>query len=353
MSKISVIIPIYKVEKYLQQCVDSIRNQTFQDIEIILVDDGSPDGCGKMCDAFALEDNRIKVIHKENGGLSSARNAGLMVAGGEYVSFIDSDDYTDLQMLEKMYQAAVQSNSDLIGCGFYEMNCDGEWKIFHANLPSGVYNHETIVEEIVKNILGNDRKVGAKKCQGYAWLNLYRRDIISTYHIEFPSERVYFHEDELFLLQFLYHSQTVSFIDEPLYYYCFNGNSLSKGYRPGMWEMSKHLIAAFRDFSKKFGIEDECRRRIDLYMLSYVSIAVQNECYPTSGRTAMQQIGFIAKICEDTEVQRVLMQPLPESEERKVKIKFRLVKGKHAVLIYIWYKIRQTRCYRRVEARRR
>ena len=99
MSKISVIIPIYKVEKYLQQCVDSIRNQTFQDIEIILVDDGSPDGCGKMCDAFALEDNRIKVIHKENGGLSSARNAGLMVAGGEYVSFIDSDDYTDLQML--------------------------------------------------------------------------------------------------------------------------------------------------------------------------------------------------------------------------------------------------------------
>ncbi len=349
MSKVSVIIPIYQVEKYLQQCVDSIRNQTLRDIEIILVDDGSLDSCGKMCDAFALEDNRIKVIHKENGGLSSARNAGLKIASGEYVSFIDSDDYTDLQMLEKMYKSAVQSDSDMTGCGFYEMDCNGEWKILHANLPAGVYEHEIIVEEMVKNILGNDQKVGEKKCQGYAWLNLYRRDIISTYHIEFPSERVYFHEDELFLLQFLYHSQTVSFIDEPLYYYRFNGSSLSKRYRPGMWEMSKCLIAAFRDFSKKFGIENECRRRIDLYMLSYVSIAVQNECHPCVNRTFKQQIAFISSICGDAEVQRVLKQPLPKLG-RKAWLKFKLIKGKHSVLIYVWHKVRWTRYYRKVEA---
>ena len=100
---VSIIVPIYKVEKYLKQCLDSILNQTYENIEIILVDDGSPDNCGKICDEYASNDKRIRVIHKENGGLSSARNAGLDVATGEYISFIDSDDYVSENFIKRLY----------------------------------------------------------------------------------------------------------------------------------------------------------------------------------------------------------------------------------------------------------
>ena len=105
---ISIIIPVYNCEKYLGRCIESILNQTYKNIEVILVDDGSPDNCGLMCDEYKKQDHRVKVIHKENGGLSSARNAGLDVASGEYIAFVDSDDYIATTMLEKMY--ALKNN---------------------------------------------------------------------------------------------------------------------------------------------------------------------------------------------------------------------------------------------------
>ena len=106
MPKISIIVPIYNVEKYLDRCVRSLCNQTLQDIEIILVDDQSPDDCPRMCDEYAKQDSRIIVIHKKNGGLGYARNSGMKVATGEYVAFVDSDDYVDLDMFESMYNSA-------------------------------------------------------------------------------------------------------------------------------------------------------------------------------------------------------------------------------------------------------
>ena len=103
---ISVVVPIYRVEKFLKRCVDSILNQTYKNIEVILVDDGSPDNCGLMCDEYKKQDHRVKVIHKQNSGLGYARNSGLDIAKGEFVSFIDSDDYISLDMYEKMYELA-------------------------------------------------------------------------------------------------------------------------------------------------------------------------------------------------------------------------------------------------------
>ena len=122
---ISVIVPIYNVEKYLDRCVGSIINQTYKNLEIILVDDGSPDNCPQMCDDYAKKDSRIKVVHKENGGLSDARNAGMKVATGEYVSFIDSDDYISLDFYETLLETIVDNDSDIVECSvvkFYEDN---------------------------------------------------------------------------------------------------------------------------------------------------------------------------------------------------------------------------------------
>lgn len=116
---ISVIVPVYKVEKYLEKCIDSILAQTYKNLEIILVDDGSPDRCGQICDEYAQKDNRVKVIHKENGGLSDARNAGIDVAKGDFISFVDSDDYILPEMMGEMISAAMKNNCDMAICGVY------------------------------------------------------------------------------------------------------------------------------------------------------------------------------------------------------------------------------------------
>lgn len=113
---ISIIVPVYKVEPFLRRCVDSLVNQTYHDLEIILVDDGSPDNCGKICDEYAATDSRIHVIHKQNGGLSSARNAGLEVARGEYIAFVDSDDWVEADTYAKLYELIQQYNADIAEC---------------------------------------------------------------------------------------------------------------------------------------------------------------------------------------------------------------------------------------------
>ena len=116
--KISIIIPVYKVEKYLSRCMDTILNQTLKDIEIILIDDGSPDNCPELCDEYAKQDNRVKVIHKNNEGLGFARNSGLEIATGEYVAFVDSDDYVKKSMFEELYNELKVNNLDVVFYNF-------------------------------------------------------------------------------------------------------------------------------------------------------------------------------------------------------------------------------------------
>ena len=125
MPKVSIIVPVYNVEKYLGKCIDSILAQTFTDYELFLVDDGSPDNCGKICDEYAGKDGRIKVIHKENGGLSDARNVAIDIASGEYLSFIDSDDYVEPDMIESMYKALIETDSDVAVCGMDSFDENG------------------------------------------------------------------------------------------------------------------------------------------------------------------------------------------------------------------------------------
>ena len=131
MPKISIIVPVYNVEKYLEKCVRSILAQTFTDFELILVDDGSPDSSGAMCDQFAEQDQRVKVIHKENGGLSDARNAGIEIATGEYLGFVDSDDYIADDMYELLYTNIVKEDADLSICGIYDVYEGKELSLIH------------------------------------------------------------------------------------------------------------------------------------------------------------------------------------------------------------------------------
>ena len=166
--KISIIVPIYNVEKYLERCVDSLVNQTYENIEIILVDDGSPDYCPQLCDEYAKKDSRIVVIHKKNGGLSDARNYGLCKASGEYILYVDSDDYIELDSCEKLVNG-MANNVDMVVGAYKELRNNKVIEKRHSNLlQDKIYDAKEYV-------------ISAIKCDEWyapAWLNLYRRSFL-------------------------------------------------------------------------------------------------------------------------------------------------------------------------------
>lgn len=203
--KISVIVPIYKVEKYLHRCVDSIINQTYTNLEIILVDDGSPDSCPKICDEYAKIDDRVKVIHKENGGLSDARNAGLKIATGDYIAFVDSDDWIHKDMYNILHKNIIEKNADIVECGvkkiskfenqFEEISDESFIKYTKENLMK-----DLICEDIVKQTV---------------WNKLYRKNVIK----DFTFEKGKVHEDEFWTYKVFDRCNILIHINADLYYY--------------------------------------------------------------------------------------------------------------------------------------
>ena len=158
MPVISIIVPVYKVEPYLARCVESLRSQTLKDIEIILVDDGSPDKCPRMCDEFAKADPRIRVIHKENGGLSSARNAGLRDAQGQYIGFVDSDDTADPDMYQNMLEIAQREQVDFVMSDYLRIPASGKPFLKTLEILPGRYDKDAIRNKETLYKLGGTRK---------------------------------------------------------------------------------------------------------------------------------------------------------------------------------------------------
>lgn len=214
---ISVIVPVYKVEKYLDRCVQSIVDQTYRNLEIILVDDGSPDNCGAMCDAWAAKDSRIKVIHKENGGLSDARNAGMTVAMGEYIGFIDSDDYISQDMYQLLYDQMYADGSDIAACGVEMVFEDGSSSRTLTKEGNCVLNAKEAMEAIVAE----------SWLKQPVWYKLYKSEQIRD--IPFPVGK--YHEDVFWSYRAIARAKKVSVFDTPCYFYIQRGGSImGEGY---------------------------------------------------------------------------------------------------------------------------
>lgn len=211
-SLISVIVPIYNVEKYLDRCVDSIINQTYKNLEIILVDDGSPDNCPQMCDDYAKIDNRIKVVHKENGGLSDARNVGMKVATGEYVSFIDSDDYISLDFYETLLETIVDNDSDIVECGVVKFYEDNNFDEYSDDLK--VTNYDTLD--------GLEGLINENPFKQHVWNKLYKSNI--ALDISYAVGKL--NEDEFWTYQIFGKAKKVTRINKTMYYYFQRGSSI-------------------------------------------------------------------------------------------------------------------------------
>ena len=197
MPKISIIVPVYRAEAVLPTCVESVFAQTFQDWELLLVDDGSPDKSGRLCDEYAARDPRVRVFHKGNGGVSSARNLGMREARGEYLFFIDADDWIDAKAFERLWTALEEAGADSAGCAHWNVEPGGRRWAEPAAMPAGVYGREEFRRGIVDRLLGQRLGRPGEVLNGFIWRFLFRRDIIAAHDIRFAGAYL---EDELFLM---------------------------------------------------------------------------------------------------------------------------------------------------------
>lgn len=236
MPLVSVIIPVYNTEKYLNQCINSVLAQTLSDIEVLLIDDGSTDGSGKICDDYARKDKRIHVIHTSNHGVSHARNKGLEQAKGEYISFIDSDDWIDPDMIATLYRLIQTHHADLSTCGY----------IIEDENGSVIYN---IKEKVIYTLnkwdaiysLFHDKYY---KYKGNLCDKLYNKSIIERQQLKF-NEKIYYNEDRLFIFQYLNECQSMAYTTSPYYHYIMRPTSAMNRVRNTYQEKSSTFMDAF------------------------------------------------------------------------------------------------------------
>ena len=250
MKTVSVIIPVYNVELYLKKCVDSVLKQTYPHLEIILIDDGSPDNCPRICDEYAKKDKRIQVIHKQNGGVSSARNAGLDVAFGEYVCFIDSDDYIEADMVEKLVEGIEKNNGDVCICGY---SVD-----IYSESGDEVSNRDVFppYSNIDKQLSLREYEYILGIC-GYAWNKLYRREFLQKYNLRFQ-EKISLFEDLLFNSSVFCASAKVSFIHYSGYHYIQRQReTLGVKYFENFFELKEKAIEAKCNILIQWGVSKQ------------------------------------------------------------------------------------------------
>ena len=234
---ISIIVPVYNCDDTIEKCVSSIQKQTYSDLELILVDDGSTDDSGRLCDQFGASDARIRVIHKENGGVSSARNAGLDAAQGDYILFCDSDDYAELAWCSKLVSAAQSSPNAFPICNYFRNTSSGE-----------TINYEQQCDALDAQIASKDFfKLYQLELIGTPWNKIYRRDILSEKHVRFRAD-LSLGEDLIFNLEYMKFLDGFTYINEPLYHYNLgNGQSLSAKYYPDLQGIYHILFTALKD----------------------------------------------------------------------------------------------------------
>lgn len=231
MELVSIVVPIYGVEEYLDKCIKSLINQTYHNLEVILVDDGSPDRCGQMCDMYANEDDRIKVIHKENGGLSDARNTGAKLASGKYLIFVDSDDYVDEKLVEKTVFAAEETCADMVIFDFTAVE-KREFELRTSDVPAN-------------RLLRLDEEKGLLLMPPAAWSRLFNREFYMKAKHPFPVGKYY--EDLGTTPKFLLEAGRIVYLKESLYFYNIRSNSIMKSsdfernYRDKVWILNDIL----------------------------------------------------------------------------------------------------------------
>lgn len=328
---ISVIVPVYNSEKYLKRCIDSILNQTYKAIELILVDDGSPDNCGKICDEYAKKDKRVRVIHKTNAGVSAARNSGLEIASGNYATFVDSDDYIEPEMYSNMMEKVHQYNCDVVMCDCIKDFTDHS-EIYTHDIRAGFYDKEQLVNEYYPHLLMMENieyPATISNC-----LILFNRNKLGNLRYVVG---VRYSEDLLFGAQLVYNTDSFYYMKEQAYYhYYMNPTSATHKFTVDKWNDYKTLHF---EINKYFS---ECEsfdfsHQIDLCLLFFVYNSVSN-IFSADNLEREKKFEIVRNILGDNEVRRMFSNikvlKLPISK----KLKIVTIIYKYRIGLSFWYR---------------
>ena len=334
MPQLSIIVPVYNVEKFIHRCIGSILAQTFSDFELILVDDGSPDRCGDICEEYAAKDSRIRVIHKPNGCLSSARNAGLEIAGGKYILFCDSDDYVAPNWCDQFLQKVSPSEDNYIfgGINTVKVSETGETVISPAPL---VKTHWEISDYLALQSHG---------ILGFAWNVLYYASVLQTNHLRF-SETVIV-EDLPFNLAYLRHMKSLTHTEDAGYYYIQDcRETLSRKYYPEAfrkWQEKYRVTQDFIDEVLPTNVQAE-NRRIAAGKYLYLFLQSLNNTFdPRNPKTLPEKLRYNIRVVQSPEFQHCLQHADAANEDPRV---IRLLKKKKYLTVFSLQKASQLKRY--------
>ena len=341
MPAVSVIVPVYKAERCLAKCVDSILNQTFGDFELLLIDDGSPDNSGRLCDEYAAMDPRVRVFHKENGGVSSARNLGMAEAVGDYIAFADSDDWMEPEELEVLTLLVADHSADTAGCAHHNVDGSGARVPEAGALPAGVYEGTALREGIVDRLMGHRlEQPGQPVLNGYIWRFLFSRDIIAQNRIVYEGAYL---EDELFLVEYFSHAKKLSMTDRPLYNYFYNPNSAIHRYMPGYLDTFRSFLARKRELAFRLDTASRLPGWETSTLWAGLFIAVANEYAPGNPSTPAQQTARVRAIAKQPDFAAAIAAVNPTGLSRNKQVVAVLLRRGHFRTLTLLYRIKNRR----------
>ena len=330
---VTVVLPIYNVAPYLDRCVSSVVGQTCEDIEIILVDDGSTDSCPALCDAWAKKDPRIRVIHKQNEGLGMARNTGIENAAGEYICFFDSDDYVAPDTVETTLAAARRHKADVVVFGFTPVKSSGAMGA--AVIPrtdKAVYEGAEVTEAFLPDLISPDES-GKKNTNLWmsACMALFSAELIRRSNWRFTSERQIISEDVYSLLRLYRHVRCVAVLPEAFYFYCENQTSLTHVYRPDRFEKLDQFYEACQAVCDELGYSEEVRARLVHVYFSFLIAALKMTAHVSGG----QGRKATATAMKDPRLQNILQRADLRREPRRRKFLLCAIRQKWFFVAYI------------------
>ena len=296
--QISIIVPVYKAEQFLSRCVDSVLAQTISGWELILVDDGSPDNSGELCDAYAQRDSRIRVIHQRNSGVSAARNRGILESTGTYIGFVDSDDWIAEDMYAQMLCAAESSGADIVMCDDLIVDEKDFTKL------------ETIQElcgdcTLRKEMLSPDLM---QEFAGAVWKCIYRADLIRKNGVSFP-EGLRFSEDRVFNIYAMGYAECIQYIKKPLYMYYVNSEGCVRSFHKDFFHHAQYAAA---EISRAVGLAwENCEEHQRAYLRQFIynaSLAIDNAKRTDATVSAAERMRMITEICRDQNLRRAMEQ---------------------------------------------
>lgn len=333
MPKISVIVPAYNAQACMEKCMDSILNQTFRDLELILVDDGSTDETPAIADAYAAADPRVKVIHQPNGGVSAARNTALDAATGELIAFVDTDDYLMPEAYEQMLSVMEKHQTGAALCNFLAEAPDGTLSSYGAHIPGGFYDVKAAERLIVYSLLCERMEAGFN---GFVWCYLLERRVIEEAHIRFTGAYL---EDELFLIEYFAIGSTLAVTDQQLYRYSLNPASVTRRYLKNYvqtfdtsFEIKKQLVEKYRIAVAKDWKETT--------LWAGLFIAIGNEFAPGNPDGPAQRRKNLRSLCTQESFAEAVKSYKPSGMGRRKALVAALVRARQYRLLAALYEIK-------------